>query len=154
MFYHQNKGKYFCKFWKQQINIVICFCFNLLFITAFLLLPKSHDITMPLCILYQQTHCIKYKATQVFFLIICVNIAVVSGFLCGPDSLRQALPPWPPQRAFPEWPCRAGWLLTSAAHGFLVGSFCRCWPLWSWEEELFIWLLEGCFWILIFIDIQ
>lgn len=89
----KTRERDFCKFWKQQTNIVICFCFNLLFITVIPLLPKSHDITMPLCILYQQTHYIKDKATQVFFLIISVNIAVVSGFLCGLDWLRQAPSP-------------------------------------------------------------
>lgn len=45
----KTRGKDFCRLWKQQTNVITCFCFSLLFITVMSPGPKSHDITLCLC---------------------------------------------------------------------------------------------------------
>lgn len=42
----KTRGKDFCRLWKQQTNVITCFCFSSLFVTVMSPGPKSHDITL------------------------------------------------------------------------------------------------------------
>lgn len=46
----KTRGKDFFRLWKQQTNVITCFCFSLLFITVMSPGPKSHAITLSLCL--------------------------------------------------------------------------------------------------------